>query len=249
MIQSRDKNTGYPNIGDGNSYRISSSSQISALLKNLMRDNATITLNLPREEHQYPSAILKVDDDLEAFYLDELNDPRGHERFAKSKRIEVEARHQGVLVRFATEIQRVGKSKEGIGFYRAAMPLFLFYFQRRDTHRIKITRQQVDFISTLGNEEGKMVDGYLHDISIGGVGIISKTELILQRGDILHNCRFTLPEAGDIECNMEIRFLQTLRQQAVTRIGCQFMDISARAQDMLTQEIARLEREQLRMMR
>jgi c-di-GMP-binding flagellar brake protein YcgR len=230
---------------DSGGYRISASAQIVSILKNLMKGRAMISVNLPHEEQQYPSAILKIDDSINAFYLDELNDAAAHQRFSAAKRIEVEARLDGVLVRFSSELQKAGKSKDGIGFYRAALPLFLFYFQRRDTHRIKITRQQPYLTGKLRSNH-QPIDGHLHDISIGGIGLISETKLILQRGDLIVQNRFLLPGGEEMHCDLEIRFLQEMKQQSILRIGCQFTQLTSSEQQLITQEIARLEREQLR---
>jgi c-di-GMP-binding flagellar brake protein YcgR len=231
--------------GDSTSYRISAANQIRSLLKNLMRGTALISVNLPREEAQYASAILKVAEDVDVFYLDELNDPQAHQRFSKAKRVEVEARLDGVLVRFSTDLQKAGKSKDGIGFYRAALPLYLFYFQRRDTHRVKITREQLPVRGVIKGSSER-IQGVMHDLSIGGIGFIARTERIMQRGDIIERSLFQLPNGEEFSCDLEIRFLQELRQQSVTRIGCQFLDLAATEQQVITQEVARLERELLR---
>jgi hypothetical protein len=85
------------------------------------------------------TALLKVDPEIGAIYLDELSPKKGHEAIHTGSTLRLVGVFNGVPTHFTTLVLGIGVQK-GIAFYRATLPEGLDYQQRRVSYRAYVGR-------------------------------------------------------------------------------------------------------------
>ena len=148
-------------------------------------------------------------------------------------------------ISFAANLIESGAS-DGAAFYRLALPESMRYWQRRASHRVRVSAATVIPV-TLRNEDGRSLAGELYDISIGGIGTRHKSAQVPPLlGEVWNECRLTLPGNPEVRCALEIRYVGQDAPGGHLRIGGRFVDIGRAQLKAVENYVAHLEREQLR---
>lgn len=215
--------------------RVTLPEQIIALLTGLIDEGTRLTIHLPGDSRPYPSALIGIDPKRGLFQLDELADPRAEERFRASQRMVIEGRLGGMQIRFNSE--RGGAA--GPSPYQLALPKHLIFQQNRDTRRLRISKFTIPCNAVLQRDH-LPVKGILLDLSRDGIGIACKGVGRLRHDDLLHHCGFELPDVGQINCRLRVRFLKEIPRKDLTRIGCQFEELPLAEQEAIDRQLLQL---------
>jgi c-di-GMP-binding flagellar brake protein YcgR len=156
------------------------------------------------------------------------------------------ARPEGIHVQFAC-----GPAREvlfhGNKAFALKAPPFVVRLQRREAFRIELPRSRpVRFQGR--TPDGISLDLIAHDLSIGGIGLISPNSPpeSLVWGTKLSGCRILLPEEErPLTLDVSIRQLTpiTIRQATQWRLGLQFENLSGGDETRLQRHIAKVELE------
>ncbi len=218
--------------------------QIVGLLRRLRDGRNLLTVRIPGSELTFNSLLLEVNADEGYILLDELSHPRGHELLREKGTLRAVSRCQGVEVSFACKV-RVEQGRDGLAFYRGEIPESLTYYQRRSAYRVHVTLD-TDIPVLFGLEEGERLQGHLHDLSVGGIGLTLDTEKELRQGLVIPECTLKLPKGEPIRTDVEVRFARADSDKHTTRIGGRFLHIPPRVEARLSRFVAQLERDLLR---
>lgn len=178
-------------------------------------------------------------------------DARSNQRLLAATRIELHGNLDGVDLKCVLAPMR-STTQGGLPAFQCPLPKRLHRLQRRECHRVSIpvglavrceialannpaepaatTRQQVKLI----------------DISLGGVAFEEPAAASpsLALGKVLTGCRVTLDDMGEINVDLEVRYLteiNTRSGQVRRKVGCMFKRLSAGSENLIQRFINRLE--------
>lgn len=192
----------------------------------------------------FRSAILAVVSSAGELILDELCPASGHTRLLEAGRGVAAGSHEGVALRFELIVNSVGR-EDGMCFYRVARPCRIDYAQRRKSYRIKTSAAAGASISVYANE-GRSVDGTIHDLSADGIGALFPRDTPLEVGQLLPGTLLRVDPRTRIECTLQIAFARRdPAHGSRLRVGACFVDLP-KARRALRHHVAALERATVR---
>ncbi len=206
-------------------YRISSPEQIMELLAQAQNALVLFTATVTDCPEQFHTSLLEIDPEQGLLLLDELSPREGHELALQHKTLSLSGRLDGASLRFKTNIVEVGE-KSGIAVYKALMPPLLYYHQRREYTRLTIARQEAPFRAYAGHRMPEPLHGYVYDISPVGIGVLLQQAAELEVGDLLPDCRISLPREGSIDFSLNVRVTVVNHERGVTRLGGQLTKLT-----------------------
>ncbi|RMG50477.1 MAG: hypothetical protein D6717_13835 [Gammaproteobacteria bacterium] len=224
-----------------NSRRIEGRTGITHTLEGLMNRRALITAVVGDDESQtYATAVLAVFPDRERLVLDELTPEEGHQRLIEEKHIRCHALLDGIRTSFSSQLVH-HDSKDGISYYVLAYPERIFYEQKREDYRVRVARE---LRSAVRIEE--RVEGQVHDLSLGGLGILFPGHSHFHTGEILMNATIILPNKRTIQCDLEVRHQSEVPELNKKRVGCRFLRLEPPARREIQRCVLYLEREEIK---
>lgn len=208
---------------------LTDSVRIIGLLKRLLELRTLLTVRIADEAKEYNTAVIKVSQDKDILYLDELKPESGHSRLTPTTSIKASAHLEGVYVGFKAEIESIGE-QDNIPFYRIKIPTKLEYFQRRASVRVSLSAA-TPLPVKLKSEDGLELEGSLADLSLGGLRVRFKEEIPAQiASGHLFTCSFPIPPENKehLSCEFVTRAVRYKKppNQALPFIGGQFRGIS-----------------------
>jgi c-di-GMP-binding flagellar brake protein YcgR len=216
---------------------ITSRGQIASLLKRLHDGHALLTVSFPGDNRMYISAVLSVDAEAGCLTLDELNPADGHQRVQVGSQLQIQGNLAGIETRFLVDVQAVEIQQE-IYLYRAALPRYMVYRQRREFVRVPV-RLTMDAAVQL-SADGKLIKGRVADLSAGGLGAAISEGDPMAIGD-RYLCSIQI--GGDvISAEIEIRFLMAEGGQQ-RRFGARFRGLSPQDKRRIERMVMQLQRE------
>lgn len=119
---------------------------------------------------------------------------------------------------------------------RMAFPDVLATAQRRESERRPVVPQAP--LHFVADEKGVIsFDGYMMDISEGGIGFVQYSpNITLEPGTVLRGCRIEVPGGQAVTLDLEVRYSRPVTLpdgQAALRSGCRFVDVPAEARALL----------------
>lgn len=224
-----------------NNRRIEGHTGITHMLEGLMKRRALITAVVGDDETgTYATAVLAVFPDRQRLVLDELTPEAGHQRLLEEKTIRCYALLDGIRTSFGSQLVHHG-SKDGISYYVLAYPEYILYEQKREDYRVRVARE---LRSAVRIEE--RVEGQVHDLSLGGMGILFPAHSHFHNGEILMNATIILPNKRTIQCDLEVRYIAEVPELNRKRVGCRFLRLEAPARREIQRCVLYLEREELK---
>ncbi len=230
----------------GDASEVTLPTQIAHVLQRLTRHHTLITVSLPECENSFSSTILAFDRATGTLSIDELNPEEGHALLLARRVLRVSARLKGIAVDFETTLQEVSQ-EDGIAIYKVAIPTLLHYHQRRAHFRAVIgVAHEVPII--LETNEGRVIEGRVHDISPGGIGALfqQQTPDVLQCGERVEHCVIRLPRNQTVQSALEVCFVDPSEAPAQLRMGGRFVDLTRGNEHLIARFIADLERQRLK---
>lgn len=217
--------------------------RVTGLLQRLADRRVPVSVSPPDSTDQYVSAILGVDPQAGVLTLDELVREGAAVPLRQGDELAVFARLQGASLNFRSTLLELGQMA-GIAFYRVAFPDVLHYLQRRHAFRLLIHRlQQVPV--TLTGQDGTVLTGKLHDLSVSGVGIRLAPGVCSSRRAPL-DCVIEFPDESPLQCAVEVCNLRYDRTGNFDLLGARFLSPEPRFAQRLGRIIMLLERRLIR---
>jgi len=221
---------------------ITDPTRVARLLERLAKQHSLLTVGIPGHEEHYTSSIVDVKGP--HVLLDELLPNSGHPLLLAERKLQVTGKLDGIDIRFSTTLEHVD-DQDGMITYHAILPVRLEYRQRRQNYRAHIPmvrrlRVVVDSV------DGTACEGELHDLSIGGAGIIFTDVMPAVERGLLHECAVELPDGGWLYCAVELRHSITIPPRDRHLVGARFARLTVVQARIVGQCISELERESIR---
>lgn len=235
---------------DYSQYLLHSKSEILAVLRSLIQKSAMITAYFDRGNSFLLTSVIALGPDNRTIILDIGSDEEMNRRALAADKLIFTTLVDKVKVQFS--LAEISQSKfEGRAAFVGLLPEKLLRLQRREYFRLSTPiANPIRLSVTHKRSDGSAVamDIPLLDISGGGVGLMVVPEhaKLFQRGDMLPDCRMTLPNEGLLVVTLSVRnrFEVTTRTGShFTRIGCEFVNLSSARLSMVQRYITHIERE------
>jgi c-di-GMP-binding flagellar brake protein YcgR len=223
--------------------RVTDPAQIANLIKRIKDNRALLNVTVRGEPKAFLSAVLDVNPTEGYLLLDELVPKGGHEALLRERRLDIYAQTSGVDISFAGVLLEARVESDG-ALYRLALPEVLYYRQRREYYRVRVSRgQHIPFV--IRDTEGNEIEGSLHDISAGGLGseFLRATGLSLEQGQVLTDCMLRLLNDMTLNVSVEVRFVSEDAHARTLRLGGRFVDLPAHERKLIEHFVATLDRE------
>ncbi len=229
-------------------HHVTDPDQIVSILAKAARSNALMTATFKSHDKKYNTALLEVDSETGTIVIDEFTPNSGNRVLKELKELTLTGRPNGVELRFETELVEAGE-QNGIALYHTTLPQKVFYLQRRLDHRISTQGLRIPFQGYRGKGMQQQVFGHLHDMSYNGLGILLDEPLHIKPGEVLTNCIITLPDEGNAEFTLEVRFYSRNPERRYSRLGARFYKLDRDSERKIRRILNQMEREQLRKIR
>ena len=235
------------NDTDNSQYTVSSRLEIAKILSAIMRQNALITAS-PSEGSFFLTTIHSIDQDNNTLLLSCGREEPQIEQVIQKQQLLCSTALDKVKIEFVCEgISTVGAGTEMS--FRMPLPRSLLRLQRREYFRVPIplvTKIQC-VISPLQPDPAlpAKIELTMHDISAGGIAVITPATLFTPELGTQYNVVIGLPGTSGVRATIQARnaFMVTLPNGKVTqRSGFAFVDPSENVLAMIQRYIMNLER-------
>jgi c-di-GMP-binding flagellar brake protein YcgR len=211
--------------------------RVIVLLERIRKQKALLTVNISGINGSFSSTLLSIDAKDNYFSIDELHPPEGHQHLSSGTRLAIHARAPGMDWHFRSHVESIDKDRD-IHYYKLAMPAEVYFAQRREIDRVKISGTAK---LSIAHAEGQL-KGMLYDLSAGGVGAIVQSGIRLGVGE-RHTCFVELPNEKRLITQMVIRFAKPDPKPGYWRLGLEFIDLEADEKDIIGRSIRRAEQD------
>ncbi|MBD3669433.1 MAG: flagellar brake protein [Gammaproteobacteria bacterium] len=231
-------------------FLIHSRSSIASILRNLMRENRTISAYLPSSDDMVATSVLHVDADKNMVIVERARETKLNHLFEDGHNILFDLKHNNVILQFVAKRTQPARFN-GQSAVFLELPKVLLRLQRREYFRVAADTGNQNITCTLKETDGSELKLEVEDLSLGGIG--TTLELgespTIKQFKTFRNCLLQIPGFGTLQIDLQVRncFEKTLSSgKRVVRLGLSYVDLPADKEAMLQKYINKVQLEQLR---
>jgi c-di-GMP-binding flagellar brake protein YcgR len=213
-------------------------------LRELIKQGDTISVTFDAGRQSFLSVLIDISRDENHLYFDIGGSDEINNAFLRADRCLFTSVVSGIRIQFpATQARQATLRGESV--LAVALPSSLLRLQRRDLFRIELPTS-TPYICRIrrGSPQEKALP--LHDISVGGVGILSTEKLEFGQLEVLENSWIDLRDTGALALTLEVRYVTSLESRTgkpLWHMGCQFLKLSALNETLIQRFMARIQTE------
>lgn len=213
-------------------------------LKSLIKRGDRVSVIFQEGKQSFLTVLLDVSAKDGVFYFDIGGSNEINQAFLKVDHCSFTAFVDGIRIQFSGKHCRQAKL-QGDPAFTAQIPDSMLRLQRREVFRLQLpTTKPFTCRIRRGTPQETLLP--LHDISVGGVGILSTTPLDYAQLEKLENCWIDLRESGMIHCALEVRYINAMASRtgkSLWHLGCKFITLSPSDETLIQRFMARIEAE------
>lgn len=218
--------------------------EITFQLRGLIRQGERISVAFDGGKHSFLSVLIDVSEDDAHLYFDIGGSDETNRAFLHTDHCTFTSVVDGIRIQFSSPPAREMLLR-GERVFAVPLPKSLLRLQRRDVFRIQLPTSK-PYICRIRRGSAQERALPLHDISIGGVGILSSEELAFEPLEILENTWLDLRDSGALAMTLEVRYILPIESRSgkqLWHMGCQFIKLSALNETLIQRFMGRLEAE------
>ena len=220
--------------------------EIVFLLRGLIRQSERISVSFDGGRQSFLTVLIAISADGSQFYFDIGGSEEINLAFLRAEHCSFSGTVDNIRLQFSASQAREALL-HGERVFALPVPKSLLRLQRRNVFRIQLPSSK-PYICRIrrGSAQEKALP--LHDISIGGVGILSSEKLAFEPLEILENTWIDLRDSGALAMTLEVRYIRGIESRngkPLWHMGCQFLKLSALNETLIQRFMARLEAERL----
>ncbi len=223
---------------------LTSPHEITFLIKNLIKRGDRISVIFQEGRQSFLTVLLDVSVKEGVFYFDIGGSNDINQAFLRAESCTFTTLIDGVRIQFSAKGCREAKL-DGEAAFAAPIPTRLLRLQRREVFRLQLPSTK-PFTCRVRRGTPKEELLPLHDISVGGIGILTPNTLKYEQLEKLENCWLDLRESGMIHCALEVRYVTPVESRtgkALWHMGCRFIDLPPAAETLIQRFMAKIEAE------
>lgn len=222
---------------------LSNPMEIAFQLRLLINRHEMLFVYFNQGEQLVLTTILEVDVQKKEFTFDLGSDENINDMLLKSDRAVFVAAPDGIKTQFVCGPFYESRDSKG-RVIRCALPPDMVKLQRREYFRVETPIINPLFCQMDHPTPCKLS---LHDISLGGFSVTSPKPIQhLEKMSLITDCRIEMPSFGALMFDMEVRNTRTLLNKNGSQyelIGCRYINLSGKMQNLLQRYMIQLERE------
>lgn len=223
---------------------LTSPHEIGFLIKNLVKRGDRISVIFQEGRQSFLTVLLGVSTKEGVFYFDIGGCNDINQAFLKAESCTFSAFVDGVRIQFSAKGCSETKL-DGERAFVAPIPSRLLRLQRREVFRLQLPSTK-PFTCRLrrGTQKEELLP--LHDISLGGIGILMPNALKYEQLERLENCWLDLRENGTVHCTLEVRYVNAMKSRTgkpLWHMGCRFINLPPPAETLIQRFMAKIEAE------
>lgn len=218
--------------------------EINFQLRGLIKRGERLSINFQDGRQSFLTVLLDISEENNTLYFDIGGSEETNRAFLKAERSTFIATVDGIRIQFSA-----GQGRESVldggRVFAVALPASLLRLQRREFFRLELPSSK-PYICRIrrGTPQEKALP--LHDISVGGVGVLSHELIKFDQLEILDNCWIDLRDSGVVAVTLEVRYfvsLETRSGKPLWHMGCRFVNLSALNETLIQRFMARTQAE------
>ncbi|TAK89946.1 MAG: flagellar brake protein [Burkholderiaceae bacterium] len=226
-------------------YQVYSRIEMVSIFRSIAEKHSFVTVYFNQGEEFFVTTLLAVNPDFEEMVFDQGADAEMHKKMLASQRLLLVGFVEQIKVQF-TVPRAEPTLHEGRPAFRVRMPDSILRLQRRNFYRVPLPQiRPLTCQIPRPDKPGQVVEVRIADLSVGGVAMmILPSDLRLESGMILQNCKIDIPDFGTVTTALEIRHLRADDEDSKNqRAGCQFVGIPGPMMSVLQRYINQVDRE------
>jgi c-di-GMP-binding flagellar brake protein YcgR len=233
-----------PASGEIEQYQIYSRMEMFSVFHAIIDHRAFVTVYFNQGEDFVVTSLLAVNPDFEELVFDLGADPQANQRMMASQRLLLVSFVEAIKVQFSVN-RAEPTTHNGRPAFRVRLPDSVLRFQRRNYYRVPLPQMRgLTCQIPRPDKPGQMLEVRILDLSVGGVAMILPSDLRLEGGMVLQDCKIEIPDFGAVTTALEIRHLRQDDDNPDTqRAGCQFVGIPGPMMSVLQRYINQVDRE------
>ena len=236
------------NKPENEEFLIHSAGSIASILRNLMRENRTISAYLPTSDEVIATSVLHVDLDKKMVILDATKETKRNNQFSDTSNVLFDLKHNNVILQFVASKTQPARFNGEAAVY-IELPEKLLRLQRREFFRIAaITDTNISCVIT--DARGTIHKLEVEDVSLGGVGaVLNDEQLEVKQFTVFHACELRIPDFATLVTDLQIRNcfeVTNASGKKVRRLGLSYVDLSPDKENLLQKYINKCQLSQIR---
>ena len=213
-------------------------------LRGLIKQGERISVVFDSGRQSFLTVLIDISEDEKHLYFDIGGSDETNRAFLRAEQCSFTSIVDGIRIQFPAEQGREATLR-GESVFAVPMPESLLRLQRRDCFRLQLPSSK-PYICRIrrGTPQEKALP--LHDISLGGVGILSTEVLEFEQMEVLENSWIDLRDSGALALMLEVRYVTPMESRTgkpLWHLGCQFLNLSALNETLIQRFMGRLEAE------
>jgi c-di-GMP-binding flagellar brake protein YcgR len=213
-------------------------------LRGLIKQGERISVTFNSGQNSFLTVLIDVSDDDANLYFDIGGSDETNRAFLRADHCTFTSIVEGIRIQFPAPQARE-KTLRGEKVFVVPVPKTLLRLQRRDMFRLQLPSSK-PYICRIRRSSPQELALPLHDISIGGIGVLSTEKLAFEPLEILDNSWIDLRDSGALALTLEVRYITELESRngkPLWHMGCQFIKLSALNETLIQRFMGRLEAE------
>lgn len=211
-------------------------------LRGLIKRADRVTVAFDEGRQSFLTVLLDLAEDDGLLYLDVGGSEDSNRAFLRAGHCIFTTTVDGVRYQFACEAAREARIGSGRAF-AVPLPKSLLRLQRRDMFRLELPTAK-PYVCRIRRGTPQELALPLHDISVGGVGILSTEKFEFAALEKLENCWIDLRDTGVLAVTLEVRYVHAFENRAgkaMWHMGCQFLNLSSLNETLIQRFMARIQ--------
>ena len=218
--------------------------EIAFQIKSMIKRGDRVSVIFQEGRQSFLTILLDVSAKDGLFYFDIGGSNEINQAFLKAESCTFSTFVEGVRVQFSARNYHEAKLRGDPAFV-APIPTSMLRLQRREMFRLQLPSTK-PFTCRIrrGSPQEELLP--VHDISVGGIGILSSAGLDYAQLEKLDNCWLDLRESGMIRCALEVRYVNALESRTgkpLWHMGCKFINLPASDETLIQRFMAKIEAE------
>ena len=218
--------------------------EITFLLRGLSKQGERISVIFDSGKQSFLTVLIDVSSDDKSLYFDVGGSEEINRAFLRAEHSTFTCTIDGIRVQFSAQPARETLLR-GERVFAVPVPGSLLRLQRRDVFRLQLPTGK-PYICRIRRGSPQEIALPLHDISVGGVGILSSEALAFEPLEVLENSWIDLRDSGALALTLQVRYITALESRLgkpLWHMGCQFLKLTALNETLIQRFMGRREAE------
>lgn len=234
-----------PPSSDIEQYQIYSRMEMLSIFRAIIEHRSFVTVYFNQGDDFLVTSLLAVNPDFEELVLDVSTEEAANQQMLNAARLLIVSFVESIKIQFSVSRAEL-TTFQGHQAFRMRMPDSILRFQRRNYYRVPLPTMR-NLVCQIPRPDipGQILEVRILDLSVGGIAMmVLPSDLRLEHGMLLKNCKIEIPEFGTVTTTLEVRHIRPEEGNIENqRIGCQFVGIPAPMMSVLQRYINQVDRE------